>query len=82
MKNLLLEYIQLISEAHSVTLENGSVVEYGSDEHISDLEEMVRRLEFYRNRHGKGSVDRDVFARPRNKLAARIKKLKRKREGR
>lgn len=82
MKNLLLEYIQLVTEAHSITLENGATVEYGSDDHLTELEEMVKKLEFYRNKYKNGSSDRDTFARPRNKLVARIKKIKRKRERR
>lgn len=78
MKNILIEYVQLLAES-VVSLYDGREVEYGSDEHLNDLEEMVAKLEFHRNRHTKGSIDRDAFARARNKLANRVRRIRRKR---
>ena len=78
MKNLLVEYVQLITEAQLISLRDGREVEYGSNDHLYDLEEMVKALEFHRNKYGRGTDDRTTFARARNKLATRIKKIRRK----
>jgi len=78
MKNVLVEFIQLfferkVREAH---LTGGKTAEWGSDEHITDLEGRWMDMCSWRDRHAKGSEARANYSRLANRLKTELKSAK------
>lgn len=78
MTNALVEYIQLIvekkmKEAH---LSGGKVADWGSDEHISDLESRWYDMCTWRDKYPRGSESRANYSRLASKLKSELKSAK------
>ena len=56
----------------SVTLSDGTTAEWGSIEHINDLDETLQRLKILRSQQARSSATRYAFARAVEKLQAQI----------
>lgn len=78
MKNLLVEFIQLIFErkVREAQLSGGRSAIWGSDEHISDLENRWMDMCSWRDKYPKGSESRANYARIAHRLKTELKSAK------
>jgi len=79
MKNLLIEYINLLTEASRVReadITGGKKVPRGSKKHIADLERRIADNSEWRDKHPRGSEDRANYSRIINRLKAQLKSAK------
>lgn len=65
-----------------VDLANGSRVEFGSSEHMSDLTERIADMTRFRNRHKRGSAARENYSRTINRLKTELARARRAAESR
>lgn len=83
MKDVLREFIgSVLSEGRvkqlgEVDLADGRRVEFGSDDHISDLTERIADMTRYRNHHGRGSAARENYSRTIGRLKTELAKARR-----
>ena len=72
----------LINEAsqsyQNVTLSDGTTCDYGSPEHLADMEKLIGGLECLRNQHRRTSAARSIYASALRHLKSEIKKVQRK----
>lgn len=82
MKDLLVEFINLFFErkVREAQLSGGRTTEWGSDEHIVDLENRWQEMCSWRDRQPKGSEARANYARIAHRLKSEIKSAKKQSE--
>jgi hypothetical protein len=78
MKDLLVEFINLFFErkVREAQLSGGRTTEWGSDEHLSDLENRWYEMCSWRDRQPKGSEARANYARVAHRLKSEMKSAK------
>lgn len=64
----------------TVRLTDGSVCEYGDEDHITDMEGLVRGIETLRDQYRRTSAARSVYAAAAKQLKQEIKKLRAKKQ--
>jgi len=78
----LYEFIKLTilneSRAKQAYLSGGRISEWGSDDHIKDLEEQIEEISRRKSRESKGSARRAEWAKVESRLRAELKSAKRK----
>jgi len=69
------EFIKLIVESKikDAHLSDGRVVEWGADEHISELLEQIAEIQRRKTRHSRGSAARADYAKVEARLRAELK---------
>lgn len=67
----------VIMESMEATLQSGERVPVGSDEHIQDLQTILRGMQHVRNQHPRASAKRATYAAACNRLAQQIRRLTR-----
>ena len=74
-KEALVEYIKLIVESRvrEAHLTGGRISEWGSSEHIADLDEQIAEIQKRKSRHGRGSAVRAEWAKVEARLRAELK---------
>lgn len=77
-QDVLVEYVRLLVEKKikEVQLTDGTVLEWGSDEHISVLEKQLAEIQHKKNQHPRGSASRADYRRVEARLRAELKSAK------
>jgi hypothetical protein len=72
------EYIQLVLEQKKrpAELSGGRISEWGSDDHISDLEHRIQEMCYWRDKQKKGSESRANYSRVVQKLKTELRSAK------
>lgn len=72
------EFVQLVLEnkRRSADLTGGRISEWGSDEHISDLENRISEMCYWRDKQKKGTETRANYSRVVQKLKMELKSAK------
>jgi len=72
------EFVQLVLEQKQkgVYLTGGRLSEWGSDDHISDLESRISEMTYWRDKQKRGSENRANYSRVVQKLKNELKSAK------
>lgn len=80
MSHLLREFVELIVEraVRRAQLSNDREVDWGSDDHLSDLEERLRAAEYWRDKYPRGTEKRGHYRNVCSHLKRELQSARRK----